>query len=163
MIENYFTELSAFNLSTTNTVCSWLEKISDEQWNASVISSFGSIQETVLHVISAENAWVERFHKKENVVRFEDEFQGTREEHIALWKNSSEQFKNFVTSFDETKLNDEFSFKRFNGAPSSAKYYQAFAHAINHATYHRGQIVTMLRQVGFAGLQSTDLIGYYRF
>lgn len=163
MTGNYFTELSAFNLSATNTVCSWLEKISVEQWNAPVVSSFDSIQKTVLHMVSAESAWVERFQKKENIVRLENEFKGTKEEHIMLWKNSSEQFKNFASSFDETKLNDEFSFRRFNGVPSSAKYYQGFAHVVNHSTYHRGQVVTMLRQVGFTGVQSTDLTGYYRF
>ncbi|WP_223233283.1 DinB family protein [Chitinophaga sp. CF418] len=33
---------------------------------------------------------------------------------------------------------------------------------MNHSTYHRGQLVNMLRQVGFTQLSSTDLATYYR-
>ena len=36
-----------------------------------------------------------------------------------------------------------------------------FRHFINHSSYHRGQIVTFLRQLG-ATPPSTDLILYYR-
>jgi uncharacterized damage-inducible protein DinB len=36
-----------------------------------------------------------------------------------------------------------------------------FRHFINHSSYHRGQIVTFLRQLG-ASPPSTDLILYYR-
>jgi uncharacterized damage-inducible protein DinB len=33
---------------------------------------------------------------------------------------------------------------------------------VNHGTYHRGQVTTMLRQIGAAPPKSTDLIAYYR-
>jgi uncharacterized damage-inducible protein DinB len=33
---------------------------------------------------------------------------------------------------------------------------------INHSTYHRRQLVTLLRQVGFTKLSSTDLFTYSR-
>jgi uncharacterized damage-inducible protein DinB len=36
-----------------------------------------------------------------------------------------------------------------------------FQHLVNHGTYHRGQIATMLRQLGNKA-QSTDLILFYR-
>jgi uncharacterized damage-inducible protein DinB len=36
-----------------------------------------------------------------------------------------------------------------------------FRHFINHSSYHRGQIVTFLRQLGTPP-PSTDLILYYR-
>ncbi|HEU5394788.1 MAG TPA: DinB family protein [Candidatus Methylomirabilis sp.] len=34
-------------------------------------------------------------------------------------------------------------------------------HVVNHSTYHRGQVITMLRQLG-AKPVATDLIAYYR-
>jgi uncharacterized damage-inducible protein DinB len=39
--------------------------------------------------------------------------------------------------------------------------WQALQHLVNHGSYHRGQVTTMLRQVG-AGPVSTDLIVFYR-
>jgi uncharacterized damage-inducible protein DinB len=35
-------------------------------------------------------------------------------------------------------------------------------HVVNHGTYHRGQITTMLRQLGAEPPKSTDLIAFYR-
>ncbi len=35
-------------------------------------------------------------------------------------------------------------------------------HVMNHGTYHRGQLITMLRMVGFTAVESTDFIRYLR-
>jgi len=33
---------------------------------------------------------------------------------------------------------------------------------VNHATYHRGQVTTMLRQIGAAPPKSMDMIQFFR-
>jgi uncharacterized damage-inducible protein DinB len=162
MTKEYFIELAEFNIWANDIFCSCLEKISEEQWNEKIISSFNSIQETVLHTISSETAWLERLQKKEKIAWLQMEFKGSKEEHIALGKKSSKQFKDFIVSFDESKMNDTLIFKRFNGEENSALYYQVFAHVFNHSTYHRGQVVTILRQVGFTEIKATDLMEFYR-
>jgi uncharacterized damage-inducible protein DinB len=35
-------------------------------------------------------------------------------------------------------------------------------HVVNHASYHRGQVTTMLRQLGAAPAKSMDMIAFYR-
>ena len=161
MTKQYFKELAEYNLWANTIVCGWLEQISDEQWNMKIISSFNSIQETVLHIISAENAWLQRF-RKEPFDWLQSSYKGTKDEHIQLWKRTSEGFKNFVDAFDEKDLNTNLDFKRLNGNAYSMPYYQLFAHVVNHATYHRGQLVTMLRQAGFENVTATDLLNIYR-
>ena len=47
------------------------------------------------------------------------------------------------------------------GAPQAQPLWQMLQHLVNHCTYHRGQIATMLRQLGAKTL-GTDLILYYR-
>jgi uncharacterized damage-inducible protein DinB len=160
MNKQYFIELAKYNLWANTIVCGWLEQISDEQWNKEIISSFNSIQETVLHTISAENAWLQRF-KKEPFEWLQSTYKGSKEEHIKLWKENSTQLKAFIDAFDENDLNKNLDFKRLNGEAYSMPYYQLFAHVVNHATYHRGQLVTMLRQAGFANISYTDLLGIY--
>lgn len=161
MTKDYFKEAAEYNLWANTIVCGWLEQISDEQWTKEIISSFNSIQETVLHVISAERAWLQRF-KQEPVEWLQSTFKGTKDEHIQLWKATSTELKSFIDAFDENALNTNLDFKRLNGEAYSMPYYQLFAHVVNHATYHRGQLVTMLRQAGFNGVGSTDLLGVYR-
>jgi uncharacterized damage-inducible protein DinB len=161
MNKQYFKELAEYNLWANNIVCGWLEQINDEQWNKEIISSFNSIQKTVLHIISAENAWLQRF-KKEPFDWLQSTYKGTKEEHIILWKKTSSELKSFVDAFNENDLNTNLDFKRLNGDAFSMPYYQLFAHVVNHATYHRGQLVTMFRQAGFTNISATDLLVVYR-
>jgi uncharacterized damage-inducible protein DinB len=35
-------------------------------------------------------------------------------------------------------------------------------HLVNHGSYHRGQVTTMLRQIGVQPAKSMDLIAFYR-
>jgi uncharacterized damage-inducible protein DinB len=35
-------------------------------------------------------------------------------------------------------------------------------HVVNHGSYHRGQVATMLRQLGATPAQSTDMIAFFR-
>jgi uncharacterized damage-inducible protein DinB len=161
MTKQYFKEIAEYNLWANTIVCDWLEQITDEQWNKEIFSSFNSIQETVLHIISAEKAWLQRF-KKQPVEWLQSTYKGTKDEHIKLWKGNSAELKAFIDAFDENDLNKNLDFKRLNGDAYSMPYYQLFAHVVNHATYHRGQLVTMLRQAGFTNVSSTDLLGVYR-
>lgn len=162
MTKEYFKELADYNLWATSIACAWLEQLSDDDWRQHVVSSFNSIRETVLHIISAENAWLQRFQKKEKVDWLQGTFNGTREEHLVLWKKTSAALKEFIDVFDAEQLEEPLDFKRLNGQAYSMPYYQLFAHTINHASYHRGQLVTMLRQTGFHNVQSTDLLNFYR-
>lgn len=161
MSKLYFIELAEFNQRTTEIVCSWLDRLSDEQWQHPVVSSFNSIAETTIHIIGAQNAWVERLLRKEPVTNLQKEFRGTKEELLDFWKKSSASFKEFVAGFEETRLTETFSFRRFNGEQYALAYYQVIAHVVNHGAYHRGQLVTMLRQVGYTDVSSTDLSGFY--
>lgn len=162
MTIKYFKELAAYNVWANETVCGWLGQINEEQWNREIISSFSSIQQTVLHIISAEKAWLERFQQQANIVWLQSEYKGTKDEHTVLWKKTSANLRSFIDEFPEEKLQSNLVFRRINGDEYSMPYYELFAHVINHSSYHRGQLVTMLRQAGFANPASTDLLNYYR-
>lgn len=162
MNKNYFTELAGFNLWANNIACNWLADITEEQWTMEIVSSFNSIRETVLHTVSAEKAWLERFRKNKEIVWLQSGFTGSKDELIAIWKNTSQELKQFINEFEETQLTVQLQFTRLNGEVYTMPYYQLFAHVVNHATYHRGQLVTMLRQAGYTKVQSTDLLGFYR-
>jgi uncharacterized damage-inducible protein DinB len=40
--------------------------------------------------------------------------------------------------------------------------WQMVQHVVNHGSYHRGQVTTMLRQLGSKPPKSLDMIAYYR-
>jgi uncharacterized damage-inducible protein DinB len=162
MTKQYFVELAEFNVWANDIVLSWLNSINDEQWGKYVKSSFNSIGETVLHIVSAESVWLERLNKVESPVWLQSTFKGTKDETTALWKNTSAGLKKFIDGFHESTMMEKLVFKRLNGDRYEMPHYQVFAHVFNHSTYHRGQLVTMLRQVGFTDVNSTDMLGFFR-
>jgi uncharacterized damage-inducible protein DinB len=53
-------------------------------------------------------------------------------------------------------------YRLFSGATGVSPFWQLLQHVVNHASYHRGQVTTMLRQLGAPPAKSTDLITFYR-
>ena len=62
----------------------------------------------------------------------------------------------FFDTLTDDDLRREVSYRSIAGDPFTRAFQDLFAHVANHSTYHRGQLVTMLRQVG-AKPPSTDM------
>ena len=43
-----------------------------------------------------------------------------------------------------------FDYRLMNGTPGKSAFWQMLQHVVNHGSYHRGQVTTMLRQLGAA-------------
>jgi uncharacterized damage-inducible protein DinB len=65
-----------------------------------------------------------------------------------------------VAEQTEASLAAPLSYRNLKGEPATFPLGQLMLHAVNHSTYHRGQITTLLRQLG-AQPVSTDLVLYY--
>jgi uncharacterized damage-inducible protein DinB len=66
-----------------------------------------------------------------------------------------------LARFGERGVDQPVEYTR-NGVRYAQPFWQTFQHLVNHGTYHRGQVVTMLRQLGVQTVPSTDLIAFYR-
>lgn len=157
----YFMELAEFSNWADNRVINWLTQITDEQWNKTAISSFGSIRDTAIHIVSAKKIWLDFWTHASNPVYLSLEFTGTRLELINIWKTISAELRSFIENYPIKNYTNEISVKKPNGELSTMEFRKTFPHMINHSTYHRGQLVTLLRQSGFSNLSNTDLFTYY--
>lgn len=162
MNRKYFIDLADYNLWVTNIVIEWLHQITDEQWEQAINSSFNSIAQTTLHVVSAQKIWMDYWRKKPDPIFLSVRFKGTKNELIEIWKKSSGELKDFIETYPEEKYSQDVIFKWPKGEEGRMEFWQTFTHLINHTTYHRGQLVTLLRQTGFTKFSSTDLAAYYR-
>jgi len=67
----------------------------------------------------------------------------------------------YVSKLAPRDLERVMTYKSFAGDEFSNPLWQSLHQLTNHATYHRGQAVTLLRQLG-AKPVATDLIAFYR-
>jgi uncharacterized damage-inducible protein DinB len=126
-----------------------------------LVGSFKNIHETTLHIVAAEQIWHQR------LIGFAPEwlastFEGDRNLMLQTWKRTADDLKQYILDSSEEELLEKFHFTTRDGTPFYMERYKALVHTFNHSTFHRGQLLTLLRQVGFTSVSTTDLIYYYR-
>ena len=160
MNKNYFLELAQYNVWANQKMTDWLSQLSEDQWSQKLIGSFESIEATAIHTAGAEKIWFERLNYQTTPFLTRTS-KGDKNALVDIWKNASENLKNYVAETTEENLMKTFAYKSLKGEDFSRVKYQAIAHVFNHSTYHRGQLVNYLRQVGFIDIETTDLIYFY--
>jgi GNAT superfamily N-acetyltransferase len=80
----------------------------------------------------------------------------------AAWRRQEAAMRAFVDALDEAGLQRVVPYHNLAGVAGESAMWEMLAHVVNHATYHRGQVTTLLRQLGATPPASMDLIAYYR-
>lgn len=123
-----------------------------------LVSSFPSLRKTVYHMWSAEAIWLQRLNLVEKPTWAAGSFTGSFDEACALWQQASAGLLSYTTAANNDSLNAVLSYHDTKGNPWHRPVWQVLQHVSNHATYHRGQLVTMLRQVGVTTIPPVDFI-----
>jgi uncharacterized damage-inducible protein DinB len=77
------------------------------------------------------------------------------------WQEVEPPLNDYVKALRPEDLDRIIEHKTTKGVPQAAPLRQMLHHVVNHGTYHRGQIATMLRQLDATPI-SSDLIFFYR-
>jgi len=151
-----------FNAWANGAIADTLKPLSEEQFYRENKGSFPSIAKTVLHIWGAQYIWYRRMRgesvKKAPMVAAPP----PQNEILAGLIDSSKHFIEFVNSVNPALLSGKYRYTNLRGEPFEDTYEETLFHVVNHGTYHRGQIVNMLRDVGVTTIPGTDLIHYLR-
>jgi uncharacterized damage-inducible protein DinB len=125
-------------------------------------SSFRSIRDTLSHMHSAEWLWAQRLQGESPAAALAHERFPDLASVRAGWAETEAGMRAFLAGLDDQSLQRVVEYRLLNGQPASSRVGHIVQHTVNHGTYHRGQIATMLRQLGAAPPQLMDLIVFYR-
>ncbi len=153
--------LFAYNSWATNRVFEALEQMPAEKYRQEIKSSHGSIHGTLTHLVAGEKIWLSRLIGKPETTLLQPQEVGSLAALRNLWENVSRQMARFLSTLSVKKLNESFTIVTTEGKQFTHTYQQVLQHLVNHSTYHRGQITTLMRQLD-AKPASTDLIVFYR-
>lgn len=137
-----------------------LERVTPEDLVRDTGSSHGTLLRTMAHILGGQQMWLSRF-----LGNPLDPMPGAAEyPDLAALKQGFEEFwpeaEYFLASLTEEQLLAPIAWLDETGGERTQPLWQPLLHMADHSSYHRGQIVTMLRQLGYQP-PFADLVGYF--
>lgn len=154
-------DLYAYNLWANLRAMEACAPLTSGELHRDLGSSFPTLIGTLAHILSAEWIWLERWSGRSPAGLPDDWDLSTLQAIRWRWAEVETRRAEILASLTEEALAAPVAYRNTRGEPFLAPLGQLMRHVINHSTYHRGQIATMLRQLGHPAPQ-TDLVLYHR-
>jgi uncharacterized damage-inducible protein DinB len=123
-------------------------------------NSFSSVRDTLAHILGAEWVWLERWQGRSPEALLDPAVFPTVQSLESRWKIVEREQMQFIEALTPQRLREELAYINLRGQRYSYPLWQQLVHVVNHSSYHRGQITTLLRQLG-AEAASTDFLVYF--
>lgn len=154
-------ELYEYNRWANHRMLGAAARLTAEQLTRDLQSSFPSVQATLAHVLSVEWVWLQRW-LGESPTSIPSAWDLSSVDALRRrWAEVERDQSLFLDDLKDEEFRRVVSYRNVAGEPFAAPLWQLLRHVVNHSTYHRGQVATLIRQLGM-GVPATDLGLFYR-
>ncbi len=153
--------LYAFNAWATQKIFDAVTRLPEEQFTRDLKASHGSIQGTLRHLVASETLWLSRLTAPPPVAPVHAADAASVAELKSLWENTGFGIARWLGTLTDRRLHEPCTMTASDGTAHTHTADQVLLHLVDHSTYHRGQIVTLLRQLGVTP-PSTGMIRFLR-
>ena len=129
-----------------------------EGFTRSLSSSYPSVRDTLVHILWAEWIWLMRWQRTSPKAIFNPADFPSLSLLQARWAEVERDQTDFTHSVSDESLQTVIAYINTNGEEWKYPLGQMMQHVVNHSTYHRGQVTTMLRQLGVEPTQTDFLV-----
>jgi len=136
-----------------------VSKLTAEQWTKDLGSSLKSVRDTAVHLASAQWIWLQRWKGESPKGMWAAAEYPTQTSLRERWEPQTRELSAFAAAQTEESLTKPLQYRNLKGDLVTFPLGHQMLHLANHSTYHRGQVTTLLRQLG-AQPVSTDFILY---
>jgi uncharacterized damage-inducible protein DinB len=137
-------------------------KLDNAQHHQKMESSFPTLHATVLHMWVAESAWWQRVMLQDKITVPTEAENPTMPDVVNGLLLQSALWEEWVKDCSEMLLKHVYAFQHSKKDLYKQPVYETVMHVINHSTYHRGQLVTMMRTLGVQTIPQTDFSVFAR-
>jgi len=160
IIQDQYLSFSKYNSWMNRKIFEVSSNLADEERKKDVNAFFRSIHGTLNHILLTDRRWMSRFTKDDeqfksfdengnqiviqslNQELFED-FEKLKSERV----HTDLQIENWIESLESKDLDQLMIYDNSFGKQQKPLWW-AISHFFNHQTHHRGQITTILKQLG---------------
>ncbi len=149
--------LIEFNYWAKNRMMEMVSELTEEEFLRDLSSSFPSIRNTLVHMMSAERRWLSVWQGNPTDPLNPEDFSNSGSVDTC-WQGIESDMCSFAAA--ATDIDRLVTVPRPDGKVGNFPLGQLIQHVVNHSSYHRGQVATLMRQVG-ATPAKTDLVTYF--
>jgi uncharacterized damage-inducible protein DinB len=146
---NYYTTMATYNQWMNRKLYDVCADIPDLERNSDRGAFFKSIHGTLNHILVADLIWLGRFTQQPFIAKLDQElyinFSDLRTERERLDRVILEWAQNLTPSW----LSETLTYTNSSGCTRTLPYWLLVTHMFNHQTHHRGQLTTLLNQMGY--------------
>src|SRR6266700_1885408 len=141
-------ELYDFNAWAHRRIFAALAGLPADEYLRDLKSSHGGIHGTLCHIVWAEQLWLNRWLGKPNPAVAQGKDLATLAAAEQRWEQVEGERAAFLGVLSAPRLDDTVAVKPSAGGEYVHTFRQMVRHSADNSSYHRGQIVTLLRQLG---------------
>jgi uncharacterized damage-inducible protein DinB len=128
--------------------------LNEEQFLRPMGNSFSSVRDTLAHLVLVEWVWHQRWLGKSPNKEDAGEYAAGTFLNLAAvrdrWQAVEGTVRTYLAGLDDEALKRPLRYTNMSGELWTYPLGETLFHVVNHQTYHRGQITTLLRQLGAA-------------
>ena len=155
---SYCTAMAEYNQWMNERLYAVCDTLEDEERKIDRSAFFGSIHRTLNHILYGDLAFMSRFTGDPNVMP--ELGVDLHEEFPELWVARSTldvRILNWAQSLSKDWLSEELTYEsKVDGITRTLSRWVLVTHMFNHETHHRGQVTTLLSQLGI-DMGTTDI------
>lgn len=156
-------QMARYNAWANRRIVGALQALDNARLDAELRSSFPSLRKTVTHLRAAERVWMDRLALVESPVWLGGDFGPSFPELCVQWLAVSDELARFAEKqYNDKALLHVVEYRDLKKALHKTPVFAVLQHVFNHSTYHRGQLVTMMRATGSTKIPGTDLMLFVR-
>ena len=160
MSPEHVAELFRYNRWANGRIREATGVLQPDEFTRDLGNSFPSVRDTLVHMVGAEWIWLQRWNGVSPPALPVPAELPSAEAIATRWAEVERGQGDFIVSLTGAALERRISYTNTKGKPFAYPLRSMLLHVVNHSSYHRGQVTTMLRQLGKRPL-STDLLLFY--
>ncbi len=156
-------QMARYNAWANRRIAAAVGTMDAERLDAETLSSFPTLRRTVAHLRAAERMWMDRLALVESPVWLGEDSGAPFADLGAQWAAASDDLVRFAEKqYNDKALLHVVEYRDLKKVLHKTPVFAVLQHVFNHSTYHRGQLVTMMRAAGETKIPCTDLILFVR-
>jgi uncharacterized damage-inducible protein DinB len=148
MMLKMFQTLYRYNWWATTRLLTALKEFSSEELRLDLGGSYPTILSALLHTLWVEQMFLQRWRRQSTQGLASPPILDTIEAIHAAWRQLEYDRALYFETLAEIDLQTPLEYQDSRGRHMSIVLWEALFHCANHSTFHRGQIVSKLRQSG---------------